>query len=333
MSHSRFRQVLVVSAVCAAVLAGCKDEEKKSGKAAVPAPVLPADDYRQEITTIDRLVFSSVLDDRTRMMVVGNLAALAGRLDTPGRPEPVRETLQELRELAVRISDRRVATAEQLQGEWSRVRAALFGSRDWFATSVGDTNQWMAPGALRTDTMQPGQAGGGNAAAPPRFELPGRWSVVDVEVNGMPANDSDAVGATWEFEDGGLEIDRGPVAGRYSFVEYIDSRGEALRLEAEDESLSGWMLYRFTPEGRLLVSFHEGLSERPEGFDAPDEVEVVPSTETTGTATATSTAGAADARAAERERARQERLRRSGRPMPRAGSGPAHYRVVLDPVQ
>lgn len=330
MNSPLFRSIVVV-VISLAALAGCKGKEQAK-KAAPAAQLLPADDYRQEITTIDRLVFTDVLDDRYRMMVVGNMAALAGRLDIPGRPAAVRERLHALRDLAVRISDRRLNAPQQVQAEWVRVRTSLFGEREWFATSTAETMEWMAPGAIRSDTMQIPRPGG-NAAAPPRFELPGRWSVIDVEVNGIPMNDSNAIGATWTFGDGGLTVDRGPAAGNYSFVEYIDSRGEALRVESEDGSLSGWMLYRFTPDGKLLLSFHEDLGERPDGFDAPEAVEVVTATDTAATSTTTSTQPAADARAAERERIRQERLNRIQRPNAQAGStGPPHYRIVLDPV-
>lgn len=335
MKSPLLRSIVLVMISFPLLFAGCKENKDPKKTTPAAAQLLPADDYRQELTTIDRLVFTDALDDRYRMMVVGNMAALAGRLDVPSRPPAVRARLQDLRDLAVRISERRLNTPQQVQAEWVRVRTSLFGEREWFASSTSETMEWVQPGAIRGDAAQVPQSGGSGAAAPPRFELPGRWSVVDVEVNGMPMNDSDAIGATWSFGDDGLTVDRGPVAGSYSFVEYIDSRGEALRLESEDGSLSGWMLYRFTPDGKLLVSFHENLTERPEDFDAPEAVEVVPSTDTAATSTtATSAEAAADARAAERERIRQERLNRNRRPNARAEStGPAHYRLVLDPVQ
>lgn len=108
---------------------------------AMPAPVtLNADEYRQEISGIDRLVFEEKpFGETRRAALAGRLEELAKRVRAASDSRFITIEVLELKRLssmAKRFPPDAPRTA--LQNEWMRIRNNLFENRSWFARSPRD---------------------------------------------------------------------------------------------------------------------------------------------------------------------------------------------------
>ena len=102
--------------------------------------LLNADDYRQEITDIDRLLFSpKAYDDARRTQLAAELEGLASRI-TAGSDAPfLKMEASEIRTLAVLAkSTRDTVPRDHLEENWMRIRNNLFEDRSWMARSSAD---------------------------------------------------------------------------------------------------------------------------------------------------------------------------------------------------
>jgi hypothetical protein len=107
----------------------------------LPQPVLlNADDYRQEITDIDRLLFSpTVYDDARRMQLGSKLEALAGRVEAGSDSRFLKMEASEIRILAGLAKNTRASVPrDHLEANWMRIRNNLFEDRSWMARSAAD---------------------------------------------------------------------------------------------------------------------------------------------------------------------------------------------------
>jgi hypothetical protein len=124
-------------AVAVVVMFGCGVDLSKP----LPEPVtLNADDYRQEITGIDRLLFSpKPYDDARRAQLATTLEGLASRITTGSESRFLKMEASEIKILAslakhTSASDPR----DHLEENWMRIRNNLFEDRSWMARSAAD---------------------------------------------------------------------------------------------------------------------------------------------------------------------------------------------------
>jgi hypothetical protein len=123
-------------------IAGCNATTASNEK--LPEPVLlNAEDYRQEITEIDRLVFSpQPFDDARREALTNKLQALAQRVKSESDARFLQIESNELKTLAEGSRHKgEEALQEQLPNQWMRIRNNLFDDRAWFARSAADLDQ------------------------------------------------------------------------------------------------------------------------------------------------------------------------------------------------
>jgi hypothetical protein len=102
--------------------------------------LLNADDYRQKITDIDRLLFSpKAYDDARRTQLAAELEGLASRI-TAGSDAPfLKMEASEIRTLAVLATNTRDSVPrDHLEENWMRIRNNLFDDRSWMARSAAD---------------------------------------------------------------------------------------------------------------------------------------------------------------------------------------------------
>jgi hypothetical protein len=132
-------RVLAV-AVALVVMFGCSVDLSKQ----LPEPVtLNADDYRKEITDIDRLLFSTKpYDDARRTQLAATLEGLASRITGGSESRFLKMEASEIRTLAslakhTSASDPR----DHLEENWMRIRNNLFEDRSWMARSAADLPQ------------------------------------------------------------------------------------------------------------------------------------------------------------------------------------------------
>lgn len=107
----------------------------------LPEPVfLNADDYRQEITDIDRLIFSSkAYDEARRNQLAAKLETLASRITSGSDSRFLKMEAGEIRTLANLAQHIRAnAPGNHLQENWMRIRNNLFDDRYWMARSASD---------------------------------------------------------------------------------------------------------------------------------------------------------------------------------------------------
>jgi len=106
-----------------------------------PKPVtLNADDYRQEIADIDRLLFSpKAYDESRREKLASNLEALASRITAGSDSRFLRMEASEIRTLAS-LAKHTSASAQRdsLENNWMRIRNNLFEDQYWMARSSAD---------------------------------------------------------------------------------------------------------------------------------------------------------------------------------------------------
>ena len=107
----------------------------------IPQPVtLNADEYHQEITDIDRLVFSpKAYDEARRSELAAKLQDLASRITAGSDSRFLKMEAREIRTLA-ELAQRTSANTQlnQLQENWMRIRNNLFEDRHWMARSAAD---------------------------------------------------------------------------------------------------------------------------------------------------------------------------------------------------
>ena len=107
----------------------------------LPQPVLlNADDYRQEITDIDRLLFSpKAYDDARRAQLAAKLDGLAKRVGAGSDSRFLKIEASEIRILADLAKHTRASVPrDHLEENWMRIRNNLFEDRSWMARSAAD---------------------------------------------------------------------------------------------------------------------------------------------------------------------------------------------------
>jgi hypothetical protein len=135
MTKFYLRALAVIIALVGTV--GCNTDMSQLA----PKPVtLNADEYRQEIAEIDRLLFSpKAYDESRREKLAGNLEALALRITAGSDSRFLKMEASEIRTLAS-LAKRTSASAprDSLENNWMRIRNNLFEDRYWMARSAAD---------------------------------------------------------------------------------------------------------------------------------------------------------------------------------------------------
>jgi uncharacterized protein (TIGR03067 family) len=241
----------------------------------MPAAVtLNADDYRSEITGIDRLVFAQgPFDASRRQSLAGRLDELARRMKASSNSKFIAIEVLEVRGLA-EVAKRAPAKPppQMLSDQWMRIRSNVFDDRSWFARSAADLEAVAAsePSPL---PVAAGKHGSVAAGASSSSGLEGRWRVNELYGNGKPTHDAELSGALWIFAGGELTMSNPTgTSEHWTFTKINDARGPSLFLRAREPvaggSETGWLIYEIIGD-TLTVAFHDGLGERPEGFEAP----------------------------------------------------------------
>ncbi len=247
----------------------------------MPEPVtLSAEEYRQEITDIDRLVFAEgPFDQARRDSLAGKLEQLARRLKASSDSRFIAIEVLEVRRLAM-VARRAPAKPPPsvLSDQWMRIRSNVFDDRSWFARSASELEPLPASGpppaalSLAKPAPEPASSPAGVSAA---HELEGRWRVNEINGNGKPIHDPEQSGALWVFAGNQLSISSpAGKSSRYTVTPIHDARGTALWLQSHDSATgaaeNGWMIYALA-DGTLKVAFQDGLGDRPESFEPPGE--------------------------------------------------------------
>jgi hypothetical protein len=124
-------------AVALLVMFGCSADLSKQ----LPEPVtLNADDYRPEITDVDRLLFSpKPYDDERRVQLAATLEGLASHITAGSDSRFLKGEASEIRTLAS-LAKHTSATVprDHLEENWMRIRNNLFEDRSWMARSAAD---------------------------------------------------------------------------------------------------------------------------------------------------------------------------------------------------
>lgn len=277
-----------VLAVAIAV-AGCSGDADFSQVA--PEPVLlVAEDYREDILAIDRLVFApGPWDDERRTALAKRLEGGAGRVKEGSASKFLLLESLELKRLAS-IVKRVSASApkDPIENDWMRLRNNLFDDRGWFARSARDLEAVLVPTAvvaavrpadtpvpdgrpeagLRPDPRAPS---GAEYGAPAPRSLAGSWRVIEGRKDGVIAHDRELDGALVSFEGGRPTVTSGGRAQSFAITDVPDSPSGAFRVASDERSGgakgSGWMLFE-TVGSDLRLAFHDGLAGRPPGFEA-----------------------------------------------------------------
>jgi hypothetical protein len=134
-------------AVVACSLCACG---KASNDSSEPRPTdqlqlitLNPDEYRQEITDIDRAVFAAEpFDDARHELLTANLEKLVQRVKSAGDSRFLKMEADEILTLAkMSRKMREEGLRTQLPNNWMRIRNNLFEDRYWFARSAADLEQ------------------------------------------------------------------------------------------------------------------------------------------------------------------------------------------------
>ncbi len=238
-------------------------------------PTLNADDYQQEITEIDRLIFEQLpLTSERRTSLTRKLEALARRMETSSDSHFIAIEAHEIRQLAGhadKLPPDGPRTA--LANNWMRIRNNVFDDRSWMARSAADLEPTAETIGLPVpqrphDPFIPDQP----AVEETNPTLAGRWRVKAMFGDGKPTTDPEIANSLWMFDRNHLYLSGPNGVSHYTFTEVEDERGTALHLEPDASNPSpdeeGWMNYEFD-RGDLKVAFYDGLGERPEGFTPP----------------------------------------------------------------
>jgi hypothetical protein len=142
---------VIMPMLAAAALSGCG----KSAPEPPPKPLeetlqvvmLNADEYRQEITDIDRLVFDEKpFDDDRRTLLATKLGELASRVKTAKDSHFLEIEAYEIKRLADGSKNMpEQGLRSQLPNQWMRIRNNLFDDRSWFARSAADLTPAPSP--------------------------------------------------------------------------------------------------------------------------------------------------------------------------------------------
>jgi hypothetical protein len=254
-------------AACTLVLVACSSEADFSDQIAVET--LNAEEYQQEIASIDRLLFTEApLGDENVRALESAMSHLASRVASRNDSKFLRVESLELRLLAKRAGRLSPSgTGAALQGDWMRIRNNLFDDRAWFARSAADLEYaaqvFAAPAKEDAAAVVPEEPEPSVVIDSPRRELTGRWRVTSMLGNGTPNYDPEMAGSIWSFEPPRLVIGKGDAQETYSFT----PAGEFLFL-TNPKGKVGWMRYEIADDG-LRIAFFDGLTEeKPESFEA-----------------------------------------------------------------
>jgi len=256
-------RALFPAVLAAMLLAGCSSEADFSEN--IETVILPAEEYRQEITAIDRLVFrEEPLGEEGVRELEDLLTAVSKRVRAHSDTTFIKLETMELTLLAKkagRLSPR--GTGKELQNDWMRLRNNLFDDRWWFARSAADldavakvTPPPPAPAPVERRIARPV-----TTTVEPRSGLAGTWRVVSITANGEPREDGELTGATWTFDAPRLVM-RSPAGNETTFN--FTQQGDLLRVSGPGEE--GWMLYELAG-GELRFAFYDGLRGKPASFE------------------------------------------------------------------
>lgn len=122
-----------------AFLSGCKGDADFSDFAPKPV-ILSGEEYREEITGIDRLVFEErPFQEARRDALAKKLDELAARVKAASDSSFLALESLEIRRLASGTRNLPLdAPRANLRNEWMRLRSNLFDDRSWFARSAAD---------------------------------------------------------------------------------------------------------------------------------------------------------------------------------------------------
>lgn len=258
----------VMTLLCAAMLAGCRGEADFSG--ALPTQTLEAEKYRQEITSIDRLLFQArPLGDVGVRSLENVLTGLSNRVGAYSDSKFLKLEGLELKLLAkhaARLSPN--GTGKALQNDWMRIRNNLFDDRAWFARSAADLEYAASsePSPAAVATAQPAGRIFIPVDAEPRRALTGRWRAVSMLANGQARDDHELIGSIWTFDRPRLIVQDG--TGHQTIYNFTDESGFLSLMMASGQE--GWMKYELGEEG-LRLAFFDGLKGKPESFEPQPE--------------------------------------------------------------
>src|SRR6266436_6867196 len=122
------------------------EQAAKSPEELLQIVILNADEYRQEITDIDRLVFDEKpFDKDRRALLATKLGELAARVKAAKDSHFLEIEAYEITRLADGFKNMpEQPLRSQLPNQWMRIRNNLFDDRSWFARSAADFE--AAPG-------------------------------------------------------------------------------------------------------------------------------------------------------------------------------------------
>jgi hypothetical protein len=150
MLHSKTLQTVTLAATLGA-LWGCSktapEPPLKPLEETLQVVMLNADEYRQEITDIDRLVFDEKpFDDGRRTLLATKLGELAARVKTAKDSHFLEIEAYEIKRLADGSKNMpEPGLRNQLPNQWMRIRNNLFDDRSWFARSAADLEPVPSP--------------------------------------------------------------------------------------------------------------------------------------------------------------------------------------------
>ena len=135
---------LIILAASLAALSGCgksvPESPAKSAEEMLQLVILNPDEYRPEITEIDRLVFDEKpFDKERRALLATRLEELAARVKAAKESRFLDIEAYEIKKLAdgaKNMPEHGLRT--QLPNQWMRIRNNLFDDRSWFARSAAD---------------------------------------------------------------------------------------------------------------------------------------------------------------------------------------------------
>ena len=248
------------------LLAGCSGDADFRGS--IPIETLVAEEYRQEIAAIDRLLFTerALEESGVRSLVTGleELAARVGGHSGVFLQIEARE-LRLLAKLASRVSPD--ATGEALRNDWMRIRSNLFDDRPWFARSESDLAHAASvvtqatpvdEGRVEVDEQQEKDGSGDDR---PGVGLSGCWRVTSMQANGFPAMDAELSGSVWCFDRPEILV-RSENGVRKRFTFEVESEFLAVKRDAGEQ---GWIRWR-SDKNWMTLAFFDGLGARPDAF-------------------------------------------------------------------
>ena len=135
---------VIILAASLAPLSGCgkstPEAPAKSAEETLQLVILNADEYRPEISEIDRLVFDEKpFDKERRALLATRLEELAARVKAAKESHFLDIEAYEIKKLADGSKNMpEQGLRNQLPNQWMRIRNNLFDDRSWFARSAAD---------------------------------------------------------------------------------------------------------------------------------------------------------------------------------------------------